>query len=287
MNFIIQLIIFLILVFLYLHVRFQLKINNDLEVYEIDYVSNENLQTVCDIRDPVLFTTPAHVSHNFINFLTKYQASLDVLVYDIVDFYDLKNEPPVSLPITAAQSLLKSDTSSKYYSLNNYEFVEESELIDEFRKNDDFFKPSMTCYTKYDYIMGARNAVTPFCYHVDYRRFFCVVQGQICVKMAPWKYEKYLNPIHNFKDFEFYSRMNVWETQPEYEVDYDKVKFLEVFVDEGRTICIPPYWWYSIKFTQTESSEKETVVCSYSYKTVMNVIAITPKIYSYIVQKTF
>jgi hypothetical protein len=36
MNILINLIIFVIVLFIYLHVSFQLKINNDLEVLEID-----------------------------------------------------------------------------------------------------------------------------------------------------------------------------------------------------------------------------------------------------------
>ena len=34
----------------------------------------------------------------------------------------------------------------------------------------------------------------------------------------------------------------------ELEVDFDKVKVLDVELNEGGIIYIPAYWWYSIKY---------------------------------------
>jgi hypothetical protein len=288
MNFFIQIIIFLFIVFVYLHVRFQLKVNNDLEVYEIDFVNNENLQKVCDIRNPVLFDAPDVVVKHHADVLTKQQSSLEVQVYDIHDFYADKRDPPVSLSLSAARELVTNDTQSKYYSANNATFLEETELKDEYRKDDEYLKPALTCWTKYDYIFGGKNTITPFSFHVDYRRFLFVAKGQIQVKMSPWKYHKYVKPIYNFKEFEFYSKINVWEKQAEYENEYDKLKFVDVIVPAGRVLSIPPYWWYSIKFEEhggggsgsadNDGGGSDTVVCGFSYRTCMNVLAILPKI---------
>ena len=58
MKIFISFFIFCIVLFIYLHVQFQLKNSNDLEIYEIDDVSKEKLEEICDMRQPVLFDVP-------------------------------------------------------------------------------------------------------------------------------------------------------------------------------------------------------------------------------------
>ena len=55
MDVLINIAIFIILLFLYLHVQNQLRRNEDLEISEIDYSDNENLQDVCELKQPLLF----------------------------------------------------------------------------------------------------------------------------------------------------------------------------------------------------------------------------------------
>ena len=55
MNSLLNILIFLIVLFLYIHITHQLKTSEDLEIYELDYIDNTHLQEVCDIKQPVLF----------------------------------------------------------------------------------------------------------------------------------------------------------------------------------------------------------------------------------------
>ena len=47
--------IFIIILFLYVHIVAQYKKSEDLEIYEMDYTNNQHLQEVCDLKQPVLF----------------------------------------------------------------------------------------------------------------------------------------------------------------------------------------------------------------------------------------
>lgn len=312
MNFFTQLIVFLVLVFVYLHVRFQLKTNNDLEVYEIDYVDNANLQNVCDIRTPVLFTRPALPKEGGAaaaaaaeidpRKFTKHQASHDVNIYDAVDNAAAGGvAAPVALSFTAAEHMLASDKTRRYYSADNGDFLEETELREQYRKYDVLWEPSLTAHKYYDLLLGARHVTTPLVHHVDYRRFLYVTRGQILVKMTCWKNTRFLDAKYNWRDFVFYSPMNVWRPQPEYEENYEKIQFVEVIVPAGRVLFIPPYWWYSIKFTQSTAVvtapddngapdedpaahtaagvPEETVVMGFNYRTYANIAAISPKLF--------
>ena len=54
MNILINLIILMIVLFIYLNGSFQLRINNDLEVLEIHEPTKGQLAEICDLRHPVL-----------------------------------------------------------------------------------------------------------------------------------------------------------------------------------------------------------------------------------------
>ena len=55
MNIIISIVTFLIVLFIYLHIYYHIKISNYLEVYDIQNLSKERLEEICDLRQPVLF----------------------------------------------------------------------------------------------------------------------------------------------------------------------------------------------------------------------------------------
>jgi hypothetical protein len=55
MQVFINIIIFCIIVFLYIHVNYQFKKGEDLEIYEMDYTTNTHLQEICNVKQPVLF----------------------------------------------------------------------------------------------------------------------------------------------------------------------------------------------------------------------------------------
>jgi hypothetical protein len=90
--------------------------------------------------------------------------------------------------------------------------------------------------------------------------------------MAPPHSSKYLYPIYDYDNFEFRSPVDPWNTQVKYRADFDKIKCLEFTLTPGKTLYIPAYWWYSIKFNNNTS------ISCFHYRTYMNNLAITPYI---------
>ena len=64
LNWIIAIFIFCLVLFIYLHINFHLKTSNDLEIYEIDNVSKEKFEELCDIRQHILFTFDNDILHD-------------------------------------------------------------------------------------------------------------------------------------------------------------------------------------------------------------------------------
>ena len=96
--------------------------------------------------------------------------------------------------------------------------------------------------------------------------------------MAPPQSIKYLYPVYDYENLEFRSPVNPWNVQPKYLADFDKIKCLEFSLPKAKTVFIPAYWWYSIKFTKNSS------LSCLNYRTYMNNLAISPYIGMHILQ---
>ena len=94
------------------------------------------------------------------------------------------------------------------------------------------------------------------------------------IKITPPKSCKYLYPIKDYDNFEFRSPVNIWDIQPKYKADFDKVKVLDINLTVGESIYIPAYWWYTIRY------EKLSSICSFKYRTFMNSLAKSIEIVS-------
>jgi hypothetical protein len=265
----------------------QLSTSEDLEIYEMDYVTNSNLQEVCNVKQPVLFEYRSAHPEFYTEITTdklEQCGIYDLKVKDVTDYYaenDTTAIEYVVLPMQSSNKLLKSDTHSRYFTENNHDFIEDANLYHLFHTNDEYIKPNTTIITKYDVLMGSTGAYTPLRYHSDCRRFLSTHSGKFTIKMTPWKSQKYLSPINDYENYEFRSPVNVWSPQPKYKSDVSKIKFLEFDVMPGFMLYIPPYWWYSIKF----SDSSETLITGFTYNTIMNCVANLPKWSLYYMQQ--
>jgi hypothetical protein len=273
--------VFCIILFLYLHVYFHLKTSNDLEIYEIEQPSKEKLEEICDLRQPVVFDYYNEKLLELCNrksILDTYGA-FDIKIRNVSRDVSDDEELYMLLPFNNALTVLNEDTETKYLIENNNEFLEETGLIKVFKYNDAFIRPYLVANCNYDYMSASANTKTPFRYDVCYRNYILVTEGSITIKMAPPKSSKYLYQVADYENFEFRSLVNPWNVQTQYKADFDKIKCLDVNVSMGKIIYIPAFWWYTIQFNENTS------VCCFKYKTYMNTVAILPKIIMSVLQR--
>lgn len=265
--------IFCLVLFIYLHIQFHLKTSEDLEMYEIDQPSKDKLEEICDIRQPVLFDFDCQkiVETSNKTYISENYKAFEVKIRNIKEL-DSNAELYMPLPIHAAIKLFDEDKNSCYFSENNTDFLEETGVIKNLKYNDEFLRPSMVSNCNYDILMGSTNTCTPFRYEINYRNFLLLTEGSAQIKLAPPHSTKYLYPIYDYENFEFRSPVNPWSPQPKYSADFDKMKCLEFTLVPGKTLFIPAYWWYTIKF------QKNTSISCFHYRTYMNNIAVVPYI---------
>jgi hypothetical protein len=279
--------IFIIVLFFYIHITAQYKKSEDLEIYETDFESNTALQEVCNVKQPFLFDFKTVNADFFekinIDKLAEVAGSHDMKIKEALDYSKESSDSIdyVVLPFTSAKTLIETDSAANYFTENNDKFVEEAGIIGAFSKNDPFLKPEWSCFTKYDVMMGAKGMTTPLRYHTEYRRFISVQSGKIMVKMTPWRSAKYLYPVHDFENYEFWSPVDAWKPQKKYMHEKDKLRFVEFDVTPGYVLYIPPYWFYSIQYV-----EPDTMLSGFTYLTVMNCLANSPNWLRYYMQQT-
>jgi hypothetical protein len=283
LKIIVAIFVFCVTLFLYLHVQFHFKISNDLEIYEVDQASKEQLEEICDLRQPVLFDWDDDECGPKIINTTNMQCLLDnypVFEVKIRNKTDTTEDPDmcVPLPLHVAVKLFQEDDKATYFSEGNMDFLRETGTIKNLSYNDGYLRPLLVSNCYYDVLLGSANLETPFRYDVNYRNYYLVTQGSIRVKLTPPKSAKYLYPYHDYENFEFTSPINMWDPQPKYKADFDKIKCLEITLTPGKILYIPAYWWYTFRF-----SENTSVSC-FKYRTYMNNIAISPKIAMYALQ---
>ena len=157
MNFIFILLIFCLVLFFYLHIYFQLKTSDDLEIYEIENPSKERLEEICDLRQPVVFKYDKNDNMTKINegclqstIVAKYSA-FDVKIRNVLP--DIKNEEDISgnsnidsssfdgemyipLSLLNAINVMQEDKKSNYFSEKNADFLEESGLGKIYKYNE-------------------------------------------------------------------------------------------------------------------------------------------------------
>jgi len=253
MNYLISLLTVCTVIILYIHIVYQLKTSNDLELFELDMPTKIKLEEVCNLRQPLLFSYhEENINQCTLQKCLEYKA-FDVTVYD-------PSYNPFQFTLEKAVKLF----DNKYISYNNSDFLNETMLFRYYNETDSYLRPPMVSSIYYDILFGGVGSSTRLQYSTKYRNYIYVSNGSINIKFTPPRNNKYLNVQKNYVTQEFYSSIDVWKHIPE------KVKFLEINIKKGQMLFIPAYWWYSIQF------EKDACVCTFQYKTVMNIIATIP-----------
>ena len=274
MKLIVAVLIFCLVLFLYIHIFYHLKTSNDLEVYEIEQPSKEKLEEICNLRQPVFYQ---YENVNLLETCVKDNISKSYGAFDVkirkLGEEGLENELYIPVTFNVMNKLLSTDKDRQYITEKNSDFLEESGLMKIFRYNDMFLRPYMVSNCLYDYVRGSKDTTTPLKYELNNRNYLYVTEGEISVTLIPPKNSKYLYTIKDYENFEFRSPVNPWDVQDQYKADFNKIKSLEMTVKRGNIVFIPPFWWYSIKFTNSNTS-----ICCFKYRTYMNTVAITPQL---------
>ena len=242
--------IFMVILFLYLHVYYNYKTSDDLEMYEINYMETSKFNDFAELRQPV-----------YIHESSKEAISLGSEINgnrnQNLNMRLMTDDDTVLLPKDDAQKLLVG--KEKYISRGNYHLCQDYEE----RLKDILYEycPSHAVNSKYDVLYGSKDAYTRPCYEIYYRNYVTVVSGKATVRLVPPKYASSLKIEPQYDSFEFVTTTQLFE-------ESSSIQFFDVSLNEGSSLYIPPYWVYSIMY-----SDSDTCLLFHQYQTVMNFIS--------------
>ena len=270
-----QITIFLIVLFVYVHITSQLKTTNSLEIYEAETLTTTQLTELCNIRQPCVFYFDISRSTNAIN-------NLGISKTDMLNIY-IPNDNIKSSPLQIKSEYLNinqitKSCSSHFSCYNSSLFLNNSELENSFKSQDSFLKPIGHIYTIRDLLIGGNNGTTPFKYDINNRTFLTAYTTSFRIQLSPPSSVNELSPQYDYDLFEFKSNINPWSSNETDAVIKSKISTHIIEVCPGQTVYIPPYWWYSIQFNNTLSH-----IGYIGYHTAVSALSVSP----YLIMRCF
>ena len=109
--------IFCIALFLYLHICFHNKTSNDLEIYEVEKISKDKLEEVCDLRQPVIFDFNNDDINNLFNKTTiqNTYGAFDIKLRDTKKEINENELLYLNINFNKLIDITEKDTETKYY----------------------------------------------------------------------------------------------------------------------------------------------------------------------------
>jgi hypothetical protein len=260
------LIVFCATLFVYVHVFYHLKVCDDLEVFRISPSTKDELETACELRQPVLFHhDPPWLDAGYdVASLHRLHSSGDLQIRN-TEHMRSTSEYAIPLSLGATSQLLTTDSESRFFTEHNWDFLEESGIAARIRANESFLRPHTTVSAEYDLLSGSAGAFTPFRYHVNFRHFIVVSCGTVQVRVSSPKASGVLSTIHDYDTMESRTGLDPWAPQ---DTPLVHVPYADVTLRKGDVMFVPAYWWHSIKF------DKGSSVVSLSYRTLMSTASI-------------
>ena len=242
MVYLATILVFVLVVFFYMHINHQRKIVNDKEIATLNINSSRVLDEVCELRVPFLF------SRNVSDFLSIGLRYSDIMLNDIEDYLYVNEISGNTITKQMKNwKWLKSNLDSKAISSSPSQLVNHSMFDKINRKYETFWTPYMNVHTESKIIIGNNGGTEGYTYSTACRRFLTCIDGTAEIRLVlPDKIDKRTN-----NDFSLIGPS-----------DYVKVS-----LKPGDIISIPPYWWSAVL------TNDKTVIMEQNYRSIINIFA--------------
>ena len=209
--------------------------------------SNENnifyLDDISKIKEYCYFKQPIIFKYNYQDTSLKPETKKITVI-------DIENKSWINMDATIVKELT-----------NNKEYYFEYDLIEDNKENK-LIKPNMTVKTYKSKTYSTIPISTLLQYELSYQTIIQVKNGNIKINVSPTK-------VIDKKKEKVYKNIHIMYTGKDSELIMKQED-----LSEGMCIYIPTYWWYNLEL------EKDSEVIKYHYFTPMNVLAISPIIFS-------
>ena len=278
LQYIYFLIILLIIALIYLHIKRQFYIHDNIE--EIDYINYEltktQYQELCYHKIPFVY------AYNISEDEKMYER--DTLVNKYSNYDVCVNNEKIELQKYFA------DTSSNNISLSfdNQSFLKESGLYEKIYSKDSFLRPQFTCFYDYDILLSnnsnsiSKEGEQHIFQNKFYGHFIHCIDKPLTIKMVSPKFHTYFeeNTIVDTKSNIFSNKKQKHIPIFNDEImkshkNYCKISIQNVVLQPGDLLYIPSSWYYAYK-----PEDHYNISIAYNYMTYMNYVLFLGEIYN-------
>lgn len=279
MYLILNLFIFIMVLFFYIHINFYLTTSNYLEIYEIENITKDSFEELCNLKQPLVLRNFEINNNQLLNDLNVENLINNYSSFDIKIFNKINYEIPINLEFSKAFDLFEKDCSLNYISEFNYDFLEETSLSKIYSSIDNFFRPYNVSKIEYDLLLGSSCSYTKLKYTLYSRNIFYINSGSVELTLTIPNSKKYLHIDKLDNSLDYFSKIDIYNVEDIYLRDFNKVKFMKVILNKGDLFFLPGYWFYSINFL-----ENKTTILNFKYNTYFSSLSIFPEIFKNFLQ---
>ena len=199
------------MVFVYIHLLFQWKVSNEIDIPHVMKPSKEQLERIADTKQPFIFENPVESS------LHLEGGNKNVNIKKM-------NETPVRVPHRGMLSAVKKEP---YLSEGNGDFLEELEWDASWDEVDTYLRPPMNLWCYHDILYGNHSVYTELKEALNSRNYIVALEGDIEIKLSPPE-----SMGHG---------VDVWVSSQK------TVSTILIPLKKGSVLHVPAYWWWSAR----------------------------------------
>jgi len=277
-------IVFIVVLFIYLHVQFQLSTSSEEKIYDVEFGLNKRIDDVLDLKQPVVLHTTTNLrifsdNNLFIQESFNRRSILQTFKENEICVLDNTSDDVntvVSSTVESANDLFNADKKGIYYTESNKEIIDNlgKFKIGALTTYYNFLKPPLCSNNMYDIIFGSEYVTTRAKYSIMFRNYFLVTDGEVEIRLIPPNNVQSDNIISKYETFEYISKDNLWDTT-------ETPNSITAVLKKGECMYIPPYWLYSFKLS------KGAVIVSSRYNSYLTELATIHHRLTHLFHKTF
>lgn len=242
--------------------RYTNKVNSKSMILQLSNPTKDILEETLDNKLPTVITdviqywdvikdiTPDYLKKNFPYLKIKLQTTVaeqeptHITINTIEQYVDWLNK---------VDDIRSQNVSNVYMSEDNV-FLKESKLYKYLDKYTELIHTPLALVKDYYFWMGPKGIREGLHYDKDYRNILCQIQGRRRIILFNPEQTKYMYPSSKFDNGSLLSKVDFWNPNLNRFPKFRKAKYIEMILNPGQMLYIPPYWWYAAEYLDTNIS---------------------------------
>jgi lysine-specific demethylase 8 len=253
----------IILILLIIHAYSSYQVNNDINIIQINNPTKKILEENLRKKSPLIITGIMEKwdfvnELNSDNLIKKYGDVKIKLNACIVEQEKTKNMSKTikeyfnwvhNLENVKGKTIeeLVNKKQFNFYCSENFKLFNDLGILNDVKQSTKMLIPPLTLLNTYPLWIGHSHSKTGLHYDTQYRNLLCQVQGKKKIYLFAPDQSKYMYPSDKFDLGSVCSKVNFWDVDNKKFPDFNKAKYIEIILNPGQILSIPPYWWHAVE----------------------------------------